>query len=457
MRCGEQTVPANNRGKKLRVLLLAEAANPDWASVPLIGWSLSQALAKLADVHLVTQVRNKEAILRRGLLEGTEFTVIDNEGIASPLDSISALIRGGKGKGWTTVAAFASFAYYSFELQVWKKFRKRLMAGEFDVVHRITPVSPTSQSLLAAKLARLQIPFVVGPLNGGVPWPKGFRHRQYAENEFLSHVRKLYRLMPAYRSMRRNSAAIISGSRFTQSEMPDWVKEKSIYIPENGVDINRFSNPRDPGVSLPLQAVFIGRLVPYKGADILIAAAAPFLSAGTLKLHILGDGPQRESLHQKVRELGVQDSVVFHGWIPHDEIQDKLRTFDFLALPSIREFGGGVVVEAMALGVTPIVADYGGPAELVTDITGIRIPFTDETSLVEGFRSTIAEIIRSPDLLNKLGAAARADIQDKLTWDAKARQIVRIYEAVTARVPDLRFLSLQIQASERPSQNTPVI
>src|SRR5207247_834147 len=116
-------------------------------------------------------------------------------------------------------------AYYSFERHVWKRFRQRLVAGEFDVVHRITPLSPTNQSLLAAKLAKLQIPFVVGPLNGGVPWPKGFKHRQYAENEFLSHVRKLYRLMPAYRSMRRDSAAIISGSRYTQSEMPGWVTE----------------------------------------------------------------------------------------------------------------------------------------------------------------------------------------------------------------------------------------
>lgn len=248
--------------------------------------------------------------------------------------------------------------------------------------------------------------------------------------------------MPAYRSMRRDSAAIISGSRYTQGEMPDWVTGKSIYIPENGVDIDLFSNPRIPGVSVPLQAVFIGRLVPYKGADILIEAAVPFLKAGSLKLHIIGDGPQNELLLAKVKELGLQASVIFHGWVPHAEIQGKLRTFDFLALPSIREFGGGVVVEAMALGVTPVVANYGGPAELVSDATGIRVPFTDEASLVDGFRSTIAEIIRSPDRLNTLGAAARADVQQQFTWDAKAQQIVRIYEAVTAGVKDLRSLGL---------------
>ena len=46
-----------------RALLIAEAANPEWVSIPLEGWSHSRAIARLCDAHLVTQVRNRDAIL----------------------------------------------------------------------------------------------------------------------------------------------------------------------------------------------------------------------------------------------------------------------------------------------------------------------------------------------------------------------------------------------------------
>src|ERR1700734_3817753 len=101
-----------------RILQIAEAANPEWTSVPLEGWSLSRALAKLTETHLVTHVRNREAIARTGLVEGRDFTAVDNEYLASPIYRFANLVRGGEGKGWTTVMAFSSLAYYSFELEI---------------------------------------------------------------------------------------------------------------------------------------------------------------------------------------------------------------------------------------------------------------------------------------------------------------------------------------------------
>src|SRR5262245_61773429 len=142
--------------RRYRVLLIAEAANPEWVSVPLIGWSLSRALARFTDAHLVTHVRNREAVRRASLVEGHDFTAIDNENVAAPVWKLATRFRGGAGIGWTTLTAFSSFAYYSFEREIWRQLGSRIANREFDLVHRITPLSPTHQSPIAKKLAKLE-------------------------------------------------------------------------------------------------------------------------------------------------------------------------------------------------------------------------------------------------------------------------------------------------------------
>lgn len=437
-----------------RVLIIAEAANPEWVSVPLVGWSLYQALAQVADVHLVTQVRNRDAVIRAGLIEGRDFTAIDNEWMVGWMSKLSRAIRGGEGKGWTTGAAISSIAYYSFEYELWRRFEARIRAGEFALVHRITPLSPTSPSIIAKRLFKLGVPFVVGPLNGGVPWPKGFIDRQMAEREWLSSVRRVYKLLPGYRSTRKYASAIIVGSNFTREDMPPFAHPKCVYIPENGIDLGRFGAARSGHRGKPLKAAFVGRLVPYKGADILLEATADYLRAGELAVEIVGDGPQRGELEELCRHLDVVGSVRFHGWMPHEKVQDVLRSCDFLGFPSIREFGGGVVLEAMALGVVPVVADYAGPGELVDQTTGIRVVFRDKESLVAGFRDAIGDLIRTPDRLNRLRAAAQQQVLTKLTWEAKAGQIMAIYDAVLHSSPldKLDFFNQRDREASRKAQ-----
>jgi glycosyltransferase involved in cell wall biosynthesis len=398
-------------------------------------------LASVTDVHLVTQVRNENALIRAGLRKGWSFTAIDNEMVASPLWRLAAKVRGGANKGWTTTTALQSLAYYSFERAVWREFGRRLAARDFDLVHRITPLSPTSQSIIAQRLANINVPFVIGPLNGGVAWPNHFATRQYAEREWLSSIRVLYKLLPGYRSTRRDSAAILVGSKFAYGDMPSWARHKCIYMPENGVDLERFSLVRDRSASIPLKGAFVGRLVPYKGADILLNASFEFLQSKQLQLHIIGDGPQRPLLNAIVERFGVRDAVHFHGWVSHNDVQTVLSACDFLALPSVREFGGGVVLESMALGVTPIVADYAGPSELVDDRTGIRVAFTNEQSLVDGIRRAIGEIIRTPHALDTLGAAGRRKVMEKFTWEKKALRMLSVYDAVlnSKELPSLDY------------------
>lgn len=424
----QPATPDGTAAPRRRVLVIAEAANPEWVSVPLVGWSIATALRAHHDVHIVTQIRNRDAFLRAGLVEGTDFTAIDSEAVARPIWKLAEVLRMGKGKGWTMVTALTSLlAYPYFERKLWQVFGPRIAAGDFDIVHRVTPLTPTANSLIAARCAKAGVPFVMGPLNGGVPWPKGFDAERRREKEWLSYVRRLYRLSLSRARMIRATTALISGSRHTASEFPGLAGRISL-IPENGIDPARFSARADQPGTLPIRCAFVGRLVPYKGPDMLIEAAEPFLRDGRLTLDILGDGPMMDGLRSMVADKGLALAVTLHGWVEHTEVQTLLARAHLLTFPSVREFGGGVVLEAMALGVVPVIVDYAGPGELVTPGTGIKIPLGSRAEVIAGLRQALAGLIADPGQIPALSAAALARVNAHFTWERKARQIGAIYE-----------------------------
>ena len=415
-------------GAKFRVLIIAEAANPEWVSVPLVGWSLATALRDVADVHILTQVRNREGFLRAGLIEGQDFTAIDSEKLAKPLWRVASTLK----MGWTADTAISGLSYLYFERLVWQQFGAAIQAGDYDVVHRVTPLTPTAQSPMAAKCARAGVPFVMGPLNGGVPWPRGFDTERRREREWLSYVRSIYKLIPGHRKNLASAAAIITGSRHTQSEIPQHLQDRTVYIPENAIDPNRFNASAAQDISGPLRACFIGRLVPYKGPDMLLEAAGPALREGRLHLDIIGDGPLRASLEAHVHHAGLENAVTFHGLLDHHAVQDVAVKSNLLTFPSIREFGGGVVLEAMSLGVVPLIVDYAGPGELVGPDIGFKVPIGTRSDIVAAFGAQLETILADPSALPTMGAAGRAYVQSKFTWKVKAAQVYSVYDWVLA-------------------------
>jgi glycosyltransferase involved in cell wall biosynthesis len=429
---------------RLRVLHIAEAANPDWVSVPLVGWSNARALAEVTDSHLVTQIRNREAIVRAGLVEGRDFTAIDSEAVAAPLYRIAAKLQGGVGKGWTTLQAFSAFANYHFEHLVWKTFRDRIRGGEFQVVHRLTPVSPTAPSTLAGHCRRAGVPFVMGPLNGGLPWPREFDRERREEREWLSYVRGLYKLMPSRGAAIRDATALLIASMSTWAEIPRRHHEKCFYIPENAIDPTRFPRVRTRRATRPIRVVFAGRLVPYKGADMLLEAAAPLVRDGLVIVDVVGDGPQMAKLKDVVTNEAIADGVNLHGQVEHHHVGEFLLNADLFVFPSIREFGGAVVLEAMAVGLVPVVVNYGGPAELASERTGYLIELGDREQIVERLRALLIRLANDPAQLDAKSAPALRRARSHFTWASKADQIIEVYRWVLGQRPDPPVLPMPV-------------
>jgi glycosyltransferase involved in cell wall biosynthesis len=415
---------------RTRVLLIAEACNPTWTSVPLVGYQMARALASRPDldVTLATHVRNRPALTDDPLATMARICYVDNEWLAKPLHRLSGLVRGGQSLSWTIDTAMAWPAYMAFERQLYQRLKRQLDGSAFDLIHRITPLTPTMGSPLAALS---NVPMLVGPLNGGLPWPAEYPELRQQEREWLVPLRGLYKRLPFYASTYRRLAGVIAGSRHTASEIPSSFDGRRFYLPENGVDPKRF--PIAAGWPEPngrFTFITVGRLVPYKGADLIVEAMAGSAALRRCNLVVVGDGPRRGLLEEQVRGHELTGNVRIAGWVDQPRLAQELGSAQAFVFPSLREFGGGVVLEALAKGLPSIVVDYGGPAELVSPECGVLLPMRPRGELVASLRQAMESLVADPVRCREMGAAACRRVRDEFTWDVKAERIAAMYREV---------------------------
>lgn len=418
--------------KRLRVLLLGPDCHPERVSIPYVTYSHAAALAQLHDVTLVARPR-VEDVLRR-----TKAPFHAIEVVRTPLlDPIEDWIMGRILKYIYDSQLKTAIGYPSaiaFELCAWRQFRRRIFAGEFDVVLRLDPMSPSIPSPFALFLRKGPIPFVIGPLNGGLPWPPGFSQLD-KQREWISGLRNLYRFLPFARSTYRHSTAIIAASSQVCSEFATY-RDKLFYIPEPGISSSScFNDSRSLKPGAKLELIFVGGLVPRKACDLALRGAASLLRKDIAHFTVVGDGPERHSLEQLTRVLGIEESVSFCGWISQSEVFNRLRCADVFVFPSLRDNGAGVVFQALATGAVPVVADFGGPGDIVNLEVGRKVALTNESAFVVQLETILEELANNRELLIRLRQRGMSYAREQLTWDAKAQSTTLVLNWVVRRGP----------------------
>jgi glycosyltransferase involved in cell wall biosynthesis len=410
---------------RLRVLVLAPDADPKRVSIPFVTYCHAVALSKLHDVSLVIGSPVEENVRK----DRAPFHSI--EVVKMPwLERIYEWTLRNIFKYNYDTQVLTAFAYpfsLAFEWYAWRQLKKRIFAGEWDVVLRVLPMSPSLASPFGLFLRKGPIPFVLGPLNGGLPWPPGFEQLEN-QKEWISNLRNVYRYLPFADSTYRYATAIIAASSQVCSEFAKY-KDKVFFVPEPGID-EALCQPdtRDTTPREKLDLIFVGGLVPRKACDLALRAVAPLLKSGVANFTVVGDGPERKNLEELVKSLGIEKEVSFCGWIAHAEVLKHLRTADVLVFPSLRDNGAGIVFEALATGSVPVVADFGGPGDIVKPDVGYKVALTNENDIVEQMGKILVELAHDRERLNKLRRRGMAYVRESLTWDAKALETTRVLQ-----------------------------
>ena len=422
---------------QMRVLLLAPFCDPFGVSMPYVTYSHAAALAEMHDVSLVIGGPSEHNVRQA---KGPFRTI---EVIRMPRhEQIYAwfLRRVFKYNFDTQMLTAFSFPFsLALEWFAWRQLRSRVLAGEFDIVLRLLPMSPVIPSPFAHFLRKGPIPFVIGPLNGGLPWPPGFTQLKN-QREWISGMRELYRFLPFARSTYRNAAAIIAASSQTYSEFAKYAN-KLFFVPEPGIARSLvYPDSRKRSDDAKLELLFVGGLVPRKACDLALRAAAPVLRGNLAKFTVVGDGPERKTLEELASSLGIQDSVTFCGWLGHGEVLKQMRTADVFVFPTLRDNGAGVVFEALASGAVPVVADFGGPGDIVYPGVGYKVALTNEEDIVAQMEKILIELVRDRKLLDRVRQQGIKYARERLTWEAKAEATSQVLNWVLRRAPKPDFV-----------------
>lgn len=412
----------------MRVLLYAEALNPQMSSEPYFIYKIARAIIDHVDeAVVVTQMRNREAIEAEGL-GGAEVIYLDTEYIARPISRVSNRLK----LGIANLTAAKIPVHYAFEAALWKQLKARIQDGEFDVVHRLGPISSAIPSPLASWS---KTPFVIGPVNGGLPFPPHFTDLIGKSNERLRYIRNAYKALPYARGTFRNASAILAAFDHTIETLPPSTADKIFNVPEVGADPDLFA-PKDvagdaQGPDRPTTFFMAGRMLAFKCMDVAVRAFVQSEHLRNQRLVIAGDGPERATLEKIVADAGAESSVEFLGWTSLETVADHMNTADVFVFPSVRDSGAGVIVEAMMASMPSIVVGYGPGQHLLDDDSGIRVPLGTREDHVIGFQAAMERLSADPHARIAMGKAARERALQHLSWDQKGRKIADIYRWAT--------------------------
>ena len=194
----------------------------------------------------------------------------------------------------------------------------------------------------------------------------------------------------------------------------------------NGVPVPEPPWQRRAGWRDEPRAVFVGRLAPEKGLDVLIDAWPHVVAAfPKARLTLIGEGPERPSLEARAARLGLGGAIELPG--ATDDPTGRLRAADLFVLPSREEGMSIALLEAMALGLPLVATSIPGNRRLVHDFkNGRLVPPGDPAALAR----TVIDQWSGFDRAFHMSRAARRRVQDEFSIQAVARRHLELFRTL---------------------------
>jgi glycosyltransferase involved in cell wall biosynthesis len=408
-----------------RPLLYAYVARSKSQSVTFAAYQTMLEVAKLADATVIAHANDREDLEKSELARFAKIHYAGSRLLTKLLRGLGVRLFG---ESWRIIEMLCIPDMILFEIHVLIKASRLSRLNEIDLIHRVNPRTLRAQSFAARWFRR---PVVSGVHLCGMTWPRGFEHLSGGERRFLDPLLSFDQMGHWLVGDYGSYARILVHDESTRRVLGKKYARKAEII--SGIGIEGELPQSSACAGDVRQLLFVGRLVPFKGVDIALRALADV--PDEIHLTVVGDGPEREKLIQLSEELGISGRVTFIGKVARTDVWNHYKQAGVFLFPSVKESGGAVVLEAMALGLPCIAADWGGPAELITTECGYKIAVDGlgPDGLRIGLVHAINEMYRNPSIGRAMSISCRARVKDRYLWSSIGAHIVQVYDEVLAK------------------------
>jgi len=395
----------------MKYLISAHSVNPYKGSEDYTGWNWILQLSKNAkpddEIYVITKKYN-EKDTRNGLeenkIKNVKLLIVDVPKVLDWFREKNSMFH---------------HIYYI----LWQYFAYRYIKKSkinFDVIHHVT----MGDYRIIGKMYKFKNAYtILGPIGGAQTTPKSLK-KNYEKNKILGGFREFINKSCSYNPFYKNAIKkfnkVYAINYETQSQLEKILKHRVDLLPELALreeykylKINKKKNDIK-------KILFVGRLINKKGLDLLIDVLKLIPKNIKWKLDIYGDGKEKNRIEKKIKDNKLQDNIILKGKRNFTDISDAYKSADIFVLPSLRETGGNVLIEAMAHKLPIISLDTSFSSYLKQYNCGIFINTKqDEKKIKIDFCEAIIKLIQSQELCERFGQNGYEFVNQNLTWEQK--------------------------------------
>ncbi|MDD5430709.1 MAG: glycosyltransferase family 4 protein [Candidatus Pacebacteria bacterium] len=309
--------------------------------------------------------------------------------------------------------------------QVFYGIKTFMLAQKTDAIYTTDLYSPGYFSMLAAKFWKKK--FVVR-FAGDSAWEtalnKGLTQDGILEFQDKKYNSFIEKLKGRRARILKSADTVVAVSNFMKDlAVKIGVDSRRVSVIYNAVDF-RDNLPKHENSNAPT-LVFVGRLVPWKGVEMLINAVSKLKNKyPDIMLEILGDGPEMKNLQLITDNLKLKNNINFRGRINSRETMEILAKAAVFVLNTNYEGLPHTVLEAMSIGVPVITTPVGGNVEVVQNgINGLLARYNDEGAWIKA----ISELLNDANLRKKLAENAKKMLE-KFKWEELMAKTVEVFK-----------------------------